>query len=339
MYYSIRHLTKFLYSDPVSESMMETRMHPRSDQTQRCLTFHLSVSPRCRVFSYRDHLANHVHHFDIPGQHPQLVIVAESVVEVMPPAHIPSFLAPDAWAELDAMVEQGDYWEMLLPSEFAQPTDALESLATELDVRRHDDPLMVLHQLNQQIYEHFDYKPKSTKVDSSIDLALSTKAGVCQDFAHIMTALVRSKLRIPCRYVSGYLFHGAHDHDRSLHSATHAWVEAFLPQLGWVGFDPTNWLLARDRHIRTAIGRDYADVPPTRGMFRGQAGSELTVAVRVTPSEATTGLDQELPVPEDWSILVEKATQLPEQPQTTRQQQMAQQQQIRRRVDLRSLEI
>jgi transglutaminase-like putative cysteine protease len=339
MYYSIRHLTKFLYSNPVSESMMETRMHPRSDHTQRCLTFHLSVSPRCRVFSYRDHLANNVHHFDIPGQHPQLVIVAESLVEVLPPAHMPSFLAPDAWTELDAMVEQGDYWEMLLPSEFAQPTDALESLATELDVRRRDDPLMVLHQLNQQIYEYFDYKPKSTKVDSPIDLALSTRAGVCQDFAHIMTALVRSKLRIPCRYVSGYLFHGAHDHDRSLHSATHAWVEAFLPQLGWVGFDPTNWLLSRDRHIRTAIGRDYADVPPTRGMFRGQAGSELTVAVRVTPSEATTGLDQELPVPEDWSILVEKATQLPEQPQITRQQQMAQQQQIRRRVDLRSLEI
>jgi transglutaminase-like putative cysteine protease len=328
MYYSIRHLTKFLYSNPISESMMETRMHPRSDQNQRCLTFHLSVSPRCRVFSYRDHLANHVHHFDIPGMHPQLVVVAESLVEVQPLAHLPSFLAPDAWAELDALVEQGDYWEMLLPSEFAAPTDALEELATTLDVRRRDDPLMVLHQLNQQIYEYFDYKPKSTKVDSPIDLALGTKAGVCQDFAHIMTALVRSKLRIPCRYVSGYLYHGERDHDRSLHSATHAWIEAFLPQLGWVGFDPTNWLVARDRHIRTAIGRDYADVPPTRGMFRGQAASDLTVAVRVTPSEATAGLDQELPVPEDWSILVEKATQLPEQlPPPTRQQQMAQQQQ------------
>ncbi len=118
MYYSIRHLTKFLYSNQVSESMMETRMHPRSDQNQRCLTFHLSVSPRCRVFSYRDHLANHVHHFDIPGMHGQLVIVAESLVEVQPAAQVPAFLAPDAWADLDAMVEQGDYWEMLLPSEF-----------------------------------------------------------------------------------------------------------------------------------------------------------------------------------------------------------------------------
>ena len=137
MYYSIRHLTKFLYSNPVSESMMETRMHPRSDQNQRCLTFHLSVSPRCRVFSYRDHLANQVHHFDIPGQHGQLVIVAESLVEVDPAPQIPSFLAPDAWDELcaDSMIEQGAdcYWEMLLlPSEFATPTPALDALAEEV---------------------------------------------------------------------------------------------------------------------------------------------------------------------------------------------------------------
>jgi transglutaminase-like putative cysteine protease len=328
MYYSIRHLTKFLYSNPVSESMMETRMHPRSDHNQRCLTFHLSVSPRCRVFSYRDHLANHVHHFDIPGQHGQLVIVAESLVDVQPAPQLPAFLAPDAWAELDSMVEQGDYWEMLLPSEFATATPVLDSLAEELDVRRRDDPLMVLHQLNEQLFNHFEYVPKSTKADSPIDLALLTHAGVCQDFAHIMITLVRSKLRIPCRYVSGYLFHGQSDHDRSVNSATHAWIEAFLPQLGWVGFDPTNLLIAGDRHIRTAIGRDYADVPPTHGIFRGRASSALTVAVRVTPSQANLPLDQELPVPEDWSILVEKAQALPEQPPPpTRQQQMAQQQQ------------
>jgi transglutaminase-like putative cysteine protease len=327
MYYSIRHLTKFLYSVPVSESMMETRMHPRSDQGQRCLTFHLSVSPRCRVFSYRDHLANHVHHFDIPGQHGQLVIVAESLVEIEPAPLVPAFLHPDAWAELDAIVKQGDYCEMLFPSEFCTPTPLLDQLALDFDLRRRDDPLMVLHELNEKIYHYFDYVPKSTKVDSPIDVALESRKGVCQDFAHVMITLVRSKLRIPCRYVSGYLYHGQTHNDRSATSATHAWVEALLPEYGWVGFDPTNWLVAGDRHIRTAIGRDYADVPPTHGMFRGRAASELTVAVRVTPSEATPALDQELPVPEDWSTLVEKATAVPDQPPTlTRQQQMAQQQ-------------
>ena len=101
-----------------------------------------------------------------------------------------------------------------------------------------------------------------------------------------------------------------------------------MPHFGWVGFDPTNWLVVGNRHIRTAIGRDYADVPPTHGMFRGRAASELSVAVRVTPTDGMPPLDQDLPVPEDWTILVEKAQALPEGPPTlTRIQQMAQQQQ------------
>ena len=110
MYFSVRHLTKFFYASPVSESIMETRMHPRSDQYQRCLTFQLSVTPRCRVFSYRDHLANHVHHFDIPVQHEQLVIVAESLVEVQPIPDVPYALGPGAWDELDRAVHADDYW-------------------------------------------------------------------------------------------------------------------------------------------------------------------------------------------------------------------------------------
>jgi transglutaminase-like putative cysteine protease len=328
MYYSIRHLTKFLYKTHVSESIMETRMHPRSDQNQRCLTFQLSVSPRCRVFSYRDHLANHIHHFDIPGQHGQLVIVAESLVEMQPHYDLPKALLEGAWAELDQLVHEGDFWEMLLPSEFACPTPTLEELADELKLQRRADPLSVLRDLNQQLYYSFDYKPKSTKADSPIDLALKTRAGVCQDFAHIMITLVRTRLQIPCRYVSGYLFHGEDGQDRSASSATHAWVECLLPELGWIGFDPTNNLIAGDRHIRTAIGRDYADVPPTHGMYRGRTKSELTVAVRVEPSEGTPSLDRELPVPEDWSMMVEKAQALPEQPPPIkRSQQQSQQQQ------------
>lgn len=314
MYYTVRHLTKFVYSNAVSESIMETRMHPRSDAMQRCLNFQLSVSPRCRVFSYRDHLLNHVHHFDIPGAHEQLVIVAESLVEMEEVLPVPSFLSPDAWAALDADVQAGDFWEFLFPSEFATPTPLLEELADKLDVRRRDDPLMVLHDLNEKLYRYFDYVPKSTDADSLIDVALTQKTGVCQDFAHIMIAMVRSRLRIPCRYVSGYLFHGKTDSDRSLNSATHAWVEAYLPHLGWVGFDPTNWLVAGDRHIRTALGRDYSDVPPTHGIFRGSANTDLTVAVRVSPSAGSALPDQEMVVPEDWSTLVEKAQQLPPVP-------------------------
>ena len=116
MFYSIQHLTKFHYASPVSESVMEARMHPRSEGNQRCLTFHLAVSPRCRVFAYRDHLGNNIHHFDIPGQHSYLVIVAESLLDMQPSPEIPPRpCPPDAWAEARCRrCKMGDYWEMLL---------------------------------------------------------------------------------------------------------------------------------------------------------------------------------------------------------------------------------
>ena len=329
-FYSVRHLTKFVYSKPVSESVMETRMHPRSDSNQRCLSFQLSVSPRCRVFSYRDHLGNNVQHFNIPGEHTQLVIVAESLIEQQPLSFVPHFLAPSAWEELDALVAEGDYWEMLLPSEFAVPSDALLRMAKELDVRRRDDPLMVVRELNRRLYEYFKYVPRSTRVDSPIDEAIRSREGVCQDFAHTMIALIRT-LKIPCRYVSGYLYQRPTDvgegHDRSLPDATHAWVEAFLPHLGWVGFDPTNDTLAHERHIRTALGRDYADVPPTHGVYRGKTITELYVAVQVDAFDQPPALDRELPIPEDWSVMVERAQATPPPASGLQEIQQRQQQQ------------
>jgi transglutaminase-like putative cysteine protease len=310
-FFSIRHLTRFRYSRPISESIMETRMNPRSDTNQHCLSFSLSVSPRCRVFSYRDHLGNNVQHFDIPGEHNQLVIVAESVVEQQMQPDVPHFLSPDAWQALDELIDSGDYWEMLLPSAFALETPAVTLLATQMGVSRRDDPLMLVRELNQRLYDYFEYEPRSTRVDSPIDEAIVSGKGVCQDFAHTMIALLRS-VRIPARYVSGYLYRSREDHDRSTPDATHAWVEALLPHLGWVGFDPTNNLIAHHRHIRTAVGRDYADVPPTHGVFRGATASELYVAVHVEASEHAPALDRKLPIPDDWSVLVERAQQPPE---------------------------
>src|SRR4030095_5760980 len=106
-------------------------------------------------------------------------------------------------------------------------------------------------------------------------------------------------MAFPCRYVSGYLFHRAEDHDRSAADATHAWVEARLPELGWIGFDPTNALVAGERHIRVAIGRDYSDVPPTRGVFKGEDNTELSVAVQVAPADEPMP-DDKLPAASVW---------------------------------------
>ncbi len=325
-FYSVRHLTRYQYSNPISESIMETRMHPRSDAHQHCLSFTLAVSPRCRVFTYRDHLGNHVHHFDIPGDHSQLVIVAESVVEQQDVPELPGWLSPDAWDALDESVQTGDFWEMLLPSTFARETPALLGLAERLDVRRRDDPLSLVRELNQRLYEYFEYVPSHTRVDSPIDDAIVSGKGVCQDFAHTMIALLRH-VGIPARYVSGYLYRNRDDHDRSTPDATHAWVEAFLPHVGWAGFDPTNNLIASRRHIRTALGCDYADVPPTHGIFRGSAESELYVAVQVEAGEHPPALDRKLPIPEDWSVLVERAHKPASRPTVPVEMEQMQQQQ------------
>jgi transglutaminase-like putative cysteine protease len=284
MYYSVHHVTRFRYSAPISESIMEVRIQPRSEGFQRCLDFRLHTSPKAQIMSYRDPLSNRIQHFDVPNKHSHLTITAESMVEVMSPPELPDALPPTAWERLDAMNEDDRYWDMLKPSHFIQPSELLDELIKELDVKRRDDPLTVLRAINSAIYKNFEYAKQNTKVDSPIDDALRIRRGVCQDFSHIMIALVR-ELEIPCRYVSGYLFQPSERRERSSDGATHAWVEALLPDLGWIGFDPTNDTLARERHIRVAVGRDYADVPPTRGTFRGKAESELSVSVRVYPTE------------------------------------------------------
>jgi transglutaminase-like putative cysteine protease len=282
--YSVRHTTTFRYEPAVRESVMEVRLQPRSDGEQRCLNFALNVDPAANVMQYRDFMGNVVHHFDIAGKHTVVKVTAQSAVEVQNVA-APRAADSGDWADLDALVAGNDYWEMLLPSHFAQSCAPLEQLATELGCERRGNPLGVLTELNEAIYKLFAYVPNSTKVDSPIEEALETRQGVCQDFAHIMIALVR-RVKIPCRYVSGYMFHRDDtERDRSLEGASHAWIEALVPRLGWVAFDPTNNLVGDDRHIRVAIGRDYADVPPTRGVYKGEAQSELSVAVTVSPAD------------------------------------------------------
>lgn len=283
---------------------MEARLQPRTEGNQRCLEFDLSLKPRAQATYYHDYLGNIVHHFNIPERHAQLTITAEALVEIHPLPPLPPALSMNSWTELDHLKNHSDFWDMLQPSHFAKPTHLLQQLAAELGLKRIGDPLTVLRRLNGAVYNAFAYAPQTTKVDSPIDEALASRRGVCQDFSHIMIALVRS-LEIPCRYVSGYLYHREKDGDRSAEDATHAWVETYLPELGWVGFDPTNNLIATDRHIRVAVGRDYADVSPTRGIFKGDAESELSVGVRVGLADAPKPEKEELLPETEWSPVEE----------------------------------
>src|SRR5262249_12241038 len=238
MIYSVQHITKFRYKPGVRESVMELRMQPRSEANQRCLSFDLSLKPTAVVLQYRDFLGNAVHHFDIAGTHSDLIVRALSLVEVLPLGNTQTTRAGD-WPELDGALASGDYWDMLEASTFARPTHLLRGFARELKLERRGTPLETLHHISKAIHQNFAYVPNSTKVDSPIDHALGIRKGVCQDFAHIMIAVVR-ELGIPCRYVSGYLFHAQDDRSLTSEGASHAWVEALLPGIGWVGFDPTN---------------------------------------------------------------------------------------------------
>jgi transglutaminase-like putative cysteine protease len=200
------------------------------------------------------------------------------------PIHVPARLPADSWRAVDGGENDAEMHDWLIPSRYTTVTPALAAFTKAVGFVRLEDPLTTLRRLNATIYDQFAYEPRTTRVDSPIDDALRARAGVCQDFTHIMTALARS-VGLPARYVSGYIAPRESPHDRSSDNATHAWMEAHLPALGWVGFDPTNNALAGERHIAVAVGRDYSDVPPTRGVFKGDAGSELRVGVAVSRAE------------------------------------------------------
>lgn len=292
-HYAIRHVTRFVYAATVTESVMELRMRPATEGGQRCLQFEVDLAPRARVFAYRDFLGNWVHHFDLPRKHTRLAVTARAQVQLDPPASYPDALPIETWRDVDTWADRGDHWDFRRPSHFAEWSDALLAFERELGpiARRQLDPLGTVRAVMRAIHASFAYAPKSTRVDSPIDEALAARRGVCQDFTHIMLALLR-RLGLPCRYVSGYIAPKAlGDGDGPTSIATHAWVEVLLPGLGWVGVDPTNDIEAGLRHVRVAVGRDYADVPPTRGVYKGGGASTLEVSVEVTPGDALPTLD------------------------------------------------
>jgi transglutaminase-like putative cysteine protease len=310
MFYAIRHFTRYRYSHLVWQSMMEVRMHPRSEGSQRCFVFQLSVNPRARIFGYRDYYGNLVHHFDLPSRHGQLTIISDALVNIDAQPSVPEFMEYGGWKDLEQLVEKEDHWDMLMPSHFARSSPELEELAKEIGAseRNGRSPLAFLRDIASGVHRSFSYVKKSTAVNSPIEDALRSRQGVCQDLAQIMIALVRNA-RIPCRYVSGYLYHSSENVHPSADGATHAWVEALLPGIGWLGFDPTINRLAGEKHIRTAIGRDYADVPPTMGVMKGKADTQLQVRVRVTPSQAVLPPDEEFAADEEWSQFLDETQQ------------------------------
>ena len=184
MFYAIRHFTRYRYSQFVWQSMMEVRMHPRSEGNQRCFVFQLSVNPRARIFGYTDSYGNLVHHFDLPSRHGQLTIISDALVNIEDVPAVPEVMAYDGWGDLEQLVEDNDYWDMPMPSYFARSSPALEDLAREIGAAQRDgrSPLAFLRDISSGVYRSFSYVKKSTAVNSPIRACASVTAGRLSGF-------------------------------------------------------------------------------------------------------------------------------------------------------------
>ena len=277
----VEHLSDFRYEEPAQGSLMVVRLHPREDNGQRVASFALEIDPAAAPVAFKDPFGNVCHLFNIHRSHERTAVRSKADVVTAPAPDLPDRLATDAWDALAEAAAPLDYFEFLAPSRFARPSPALAAFTDANGLRRGGDPLSSLLEMARALHALFQYEPGSTAVDSPIEHILETGRGVCQDYTHVMLTIARS-WGIPSRYVSGYLHREGAPGEQTPDGASHAWAEFLLPDLGWIGIDPTNDTFADHRHVRIAVGRDYADAAPTRGAVFGGGGSRLEVRVTVT---------------------------------------------------------
>lgn len=274
MLLKITHQTDLSYSDLISESVMELRMAPRQEQDQHRLSFTLGVGPPTSAFSYFDWLGNTVHAFTVNSFHDHIRIVATSVVEtdrvrVQPERFLDKWPLPS---------ENFDYatWDYL---QFGGPIvdspklrELVDILAPEEGMSLGELALRIMH----LIADRFTYRKGVTNASTPISEVLEHNSGVCQDFSHLMIALSRA-MKIPARYVSG-LIHPDAEKYRGF-TQTHAWCELLFPSAGWIGFDPANNCTVGENFVKVGLGRNFFDVPPNKGTWRGKAKESIEVGV------------------------------------------------------------
>ncbi len=282
MKFHIAHTTRYEYDAPLlGECFMEARLRPLTvPGEQVCRDYAITVDPPTPVFGYDQlHQMGLVNHFVLRGDpHQFLSIQAESVAET---------LRDNPFEGLNLLAED---WPLLADpalheqfAEFLAPTPLVPLFGSWSGPEPLPGVLDYAQALSNEIYTQFEYVPGSTDISTPLADFAHQKRGVCQDYAHLMLAAARSR-GVPARYVSGYVYAGKDDGTQGA-GATHAWIELYLPHAqAWKGFDPTNNILVADRHIKVAVGRDYADVPPTKGIVRAAVGNPL-------PSETALKVD------------------------------------------------
>jgi transglutaminase-like putative cysteine protease len=278
----ISHTTSFRYEKPAYQSQNELRMRPLDWRRQRCLEFELAIEPSGSVFEFTDYYGNHTHSISIYQPHDTLTVTTRAIVERDPEPieegerlNFGEFLVHDN----ERVNREFDY---LSASHHVPFSGSLRKFFWMARPDPDEDVAAYTDRVVKFIRDQFSYEPGVTVVHSTADEILRVGGGVCQDFAHLTLGILRLA-GVPSRYVSGYLAPppGSPAVEQIGAQASHAWVEAELPGLGWVGFDPTHGCRADERHIRVAIGRDYADVPPLRGVYRSQ-GVKQVMSVDLT---------------------------------------------------------
>ena len=299
--YEIRHVSRYRYAGRVRRCAMFLCLEPRGDEGQRLLQFEIETRPAGGLTRETDCFGNARHVLDVHRGHRVLEITTRSTVDTRPPVALPARLGAAAWREIRGLEGSFADWDFTHPSPLIGPSPALAAFVERHRIEPGDDPLQSLLHLSETLHQRLHYIPGATSAESPVDQVLRTDRGVCQDYAHAMIAVARS-WGIPARYVSGYLHVTGRCAEHVPDNATHAWVECRLPDLGWIGFDPTNRSLAGQGHVRIAAGRDYRDVSPTRGIIQGGGESRLEVEVQVNncPRSSTElfcrGFSHEVPV-------------------------------------------
>ncbi|MFZ0369573.1 MAG: transglutaminase family protein [Halobacillus sp.] len=279
MKYEIEHINTFYYENFVDQSMNHIRLKPTTDECQRLSAYRSEVLPNSVMKEHIDYWGNHVETFFIPEKHQHLTVKTQSTVSIQKSPLIKMIHFSD---EMRTIFHSGLFRSHYLAFLNETPyTFMYKEQIKEIEevVGDSSDPIQFSLDLMAFIHQSIVYDGTVTQVNTKAYESWPLKAGVCQDYAHVMIAVLRDK-GIPARYVSGYLYVGE---GSALigDAATHAWVEVMIPGVGWVGLDPTNNVEALEEHIRIGSGRDYADVSPLQGVYRG-GGQNLDVKVSVT---------------------------------------------------------
>lgn len=293
MIYRIEHVTQYAYSSPVGLSFQLAHLRPRDDAEQACLSHSLLVDPAPeRLSEGQDYFGNGLTRFELVTPHTRLSITASSKVEVVRKPRIPE--ASQEWETVRqhfaetrwGQNEDSAAVEFLFPSPLVPYAPELREYASTSFAP--DRPIAdAALDLMRRIHEEFEFDATATHVTTSVETVLEIRRGVCQDFAHLMIGCLRA-LGLPARYVSGYLLTQPPAGQARLvgADASHAWVALYIPEHGWLELDPTNNMVAGDKHIMLAWGRDFGDVSPLRGVILGGGDHEVDVGVTVTPIES-----------------------------------------------------